>query len=267
MFKLRAPLSPTTFWIIGGGSTLLLILVWLGLTLSDTISARVVPGPMELLQAVPRMHYEHYMVANALVSLLRITIGFALATMLAIPLGVMMAAFTPVKASFWPIMVPMRFLPIAAVVPIFIAWFGFGEVMKIMVLFLGTFIYLLPLVVETANQVDDVYLKTASTLGASRWQAITTILLPASLPAIFEAIRVLYGVGWTYVMLAEFVSEESTGFGYGGIGFLINTLRRYGTLADVLVAVALIMIIGVLVDIFLAWTGRQLFPWALRNKK
>ncbi|MFB6376131.1 MAG: ABC transporter permease, partial [Bradymonadaceae bacterium] len=188
--------------------------------------------------------------------------GFAAAAVVAVPLGVLMGAFTPVRGFFEPITGPLRFLPIAAVVPIFITWFGFGETMKIAVLAMGTFVYMLPLVVETVAQVDEVYLQTAETLGASRWQIIRSILVPASLPAIFESMRVMYGIGWTYVMLAEFVSSPSTGFGYPGIGFLINELRRYGSLADVIVAVIFILLIGVAVDQFLGWLSEQLFPWA-----
>lgn len=268
MFELRASLSRQQRLIIGGSTVGLMVLLWLILTMGSDpiIPAITLPGPAALLESLPKMHTKELMLANAFVSLLRITIGFALAAVVAIPLGILMGAFTPIRAAIMPIISPLRFLPIAAVVPIFIFWFGLDESMKIAVLFLGTFVYLLPLVVETVDQVDDVYLKTAATLGANRFQSVMTILVPASLPAIFEELRVLYGIGWTYVMLAEFVSVQDTGFGYAGIGFLLNTIRRRGTIADVLVLVAVVLILGVLVDLLLSWIGRTLFPWAKRDK-
>lgn len=231
------------------------------MTAGGFVSAAMLPGPGDLIRSFPKMWYApNFMAANAIKSLMRITAGFLLAGAVSIPLGIMMGAFTPIRAAVNPIIIPLRFLPIAAAVPIFILWFDFGETMKIMLLFMGTIVYLLPLVVETVDQVDDVYLKTAATLGATRSQIIKTILLPASLPAIFEALRVMYGIGWTYVMLAEFVTEEGTG--YAGIGYLINRMRRFGTLSDVLVCVAFILVLGILVDRLLNWIGKQLFSWA-----
>lgn len=267
MFKLRAPLSQQQRWIIGGVSMALMVGVWVAVTASGMVEPSTLPGPGNLYAELPKMYSERFMVNNAFVSLLRITLGFLAATAVAVPLGILMGAFTPIRAAISPLITPLRFLPIAAVVPIFIFWFGLGEEMKISLLFLGTFVYLLPLVVETVDQVDEVYLKTASTLGASRAQIIWTILLPASMPAIYEALRVLYGIGWTYVMLAEFVSDASSGFGYSGIGYLINNLRRYGTLSEVLVAVAFILLLGVLVDLVLGFIGGLLFPWVEKKKR
>ncbi len=265
MFKIRKPLPEKTRWIISGVTVVVFVLVWIGITVSGLVPKTTLPSPFDLLAAIPRLHSQEFVIMNAMTSLLRITIGFALAAIVAIPLGILMGAFSPIRAVFQPLIGPLRYLPIAAVVPIFIFWFDLGETMKIMLLFVGTFVYLLPLVVETVDQVDDVYLRTASTLGATRGQIISTILLPASIPSIYEALRVMFGIGWTYVMLAEFVSDASSGFGYGGIGYLINNLRRYGSLSEVLVCVIFILIIGVTVDLLMAWVGKLLFPWTRRD--
>ena len=263
LFDIRAPIARRRRLAIAAGAIALVVALWIALTAGaePLLGPNTLPSPGDIARSLPRMHSQELMVANALVSLLRITLGFLLAAAAAVPLGILMGAYTPIRAAITPLVTPLRFLPIAAVVPIFIFWFGLDEQMKIALLFLGTFVYLLPLVVETVDQVDDVYLKTAATMGASRSQIIRTILVPAALPAIFEELRVLYGIGWTYVMLAEFVSVENTGFGYEGIGYLINQIRRRGTLADVLVAVALILILGVLVDFGLSRLSRALFPW------
>lgn len=261
MFKLRAQLTQTQRLLVGGLAASLLLGAWVLVTALEWIQPATLPGPVALLQAVPEMHYERFLLANSAVSLLRITLGFAIAALLAVPLGILMGSFGPVRAAFTPLVGPLRFLPIAAVVPIFIFWFGLGETMKVALLAIGTFVYLLPLVVESVDQVEEVYLKAAATLGASRFQRIWTILVPASLPAIYEALRVMFGLGWTYVMLAEFVSENSGVLGYGGVGYLINNLRRYGSMSDILVAVGTILLIGVGVDLLLGYIGKTIFPW------
>ena len=92
--------------------------------------------------------------------------------------------------------------------------------MKIMLLFVGTMVYLLPLVVEAVEGVDEVYLQTATTLGATRWQLVRHVLVPGSLPAIGEALRVMNGIGWTYVILAEIVNARY------GLGHLITVAGK-----------------------------------------
>ena len=261
MFELRVQLTKTQKILVGALTVVGILGLWVLVTTLEWVQPSTLPGPLGLLEAVPKMHYEKFLIANSAVSLLRITLGFLIASLLAVPLGILMGSFGPVRAAFNPLVGPLRFLPIAAVVPIFIFWFGLGETMKVALLAVGTFVYLLPLVVESVDQVEEVYLKAAATLGASRFQRIRTILVPASLPAIYEALRVMFGLGWTYVMLAEFVSEESGVLGYGGVGYLINNLRRYGSMADILVAVGAILLIGVLVDLLLGYLGKTLFPW------
>ena len=93
--------------------------------------------------------------------------GFLLAAAVAIPLGLLMGTFPAVKHFFAPLLDPLRFLPISALVPLFIVWFGIDEMQKIVFLFVGTFVYLLPLVVEAVENVEEVYLQTATTLGAT----------------------------------------------------------------------------------------------------
>jgi len=263
---LRRKITAKKRYTIGLISCGLLAMAWLLATEVLGVNPMILPGPGALAASAKKLHYENYLIANALTSLLRITLGFIAAAVVAIPVGIAMGAFSSVRAALNPILSPLRYLPIAAIIPVFIFWFELGETMKISLLFLGTFVYLLPLVVETVDQVDDVYLKIAQTLGAGPVKQITTILLPACLPAIFDALRVMFGIGWTYVMLAEFMqTTDQDGLGYPGVGYLMNQLRRFGTLSDVLVAVALILFIGVLVDMLMRWLGATLFPWYDRS--
>jgi NitT/TauT family transport system permease protein len=150
----------------------------------------------------------------------------------------------------------LRFLPISALVPLFLVWFGIEETMKIMLLFVGTFVYLLPLVVEAVESVDDVYLQTARTLGASRGQLVWHVLVPGSLPAIGEALRVMNGIGWTYVILAELVNPKY------GLGALITVAGKRGHVDYIFAGVIVILLIGVLSDLVIRFVNKQLFRWA-----
>jgi NitT/TauT family transport system permease protein len=134
-------------------------------------------------------------------------------------------------------------------------WFGIEDLMKIMLLFVGVVVYLLPLVVEAVEDVDEVYLQTARTLGASRWQLVRHVLIPGSLPAIGEALRVMNGIGWTYVILAEVVNPQY------GLGALITVAGKRSHVDYIFAGVLVILAIGVLTDQLIRLLNARLFAW------
>jgi ABC-type nitrate/sulfonate/bicarbonate transport system permease component len=178
-----------------------------------------------------------------------------LAAAVAIPLGLLMGTFPPIKAFFSPILDPLRFLPISALVPLTIVWFGIEESQKIFFLFLGTVVYLLPLVVEAVEGVDEVYLQTATTLGATKWQLVRHVLVPGSLPAVGEALRVMNGIGWTYVILAEVINAPY------GLGALINVAAKRSHVDQIFALVIVILLIGATTDQILRLVNKAFFTW------
>jgi len=229
--------------------------VWCVLSYADIIPTVILPSPTEVLKAFPVLHFEEALVRSALWSLYRVSMGFLLSAVVAIPLGLLMGTFPPVKHFLSPLVDPLRFLPISALVPLFLVWFGIEETMKIMLLFVGIFVYLLPLVVEAVENVDDVYLQTATTLGASRWQLVRYVLVPGSLPAIGEALRVMNGIGWTYVILAEIVNARL------GLGHIITVAGKRSHVDQIFAGVLVILVIGVVTDWMIRVANKQLFGW------
>jgi len=229
--------------------------LWCTLTYGGIVPAIILPSPTAVLKALPTLHFEEALVRSALWSLYRVTMGFVLAALLAIPLGLLMGTFPPIKAFFAPILDPLRFLPISALVPLTIVWFGIDETQKIVFLFLGTVVYLLPLVVEAVEEVDEVYLHTATTLGATRGQLVRHVLIPGSLPAIGEALRVMNGIGWTYVILAEVINAPY------GLGALITVAAKRSHVDQIFALVIVILIIGVVTDQIIRLLNKALFTW------
>jgi len=229
---------------------------WCALSYGGIVPTAVLPSPTQVLRAFPVLHFQEALVRSAGQSLYRVTMGFLLSGLVAIPLGLAMGTFPRVKHFLAPLIDPLRFLPISALVPLFIVWFGIEETMKIMLLFVGTFVYLLPLVVEAVEKVDNVYLQTAATLGASRWQIVYHVLIPGSLPSIGEALRVMNGIGWTYVILAEVVNPGK------GLGALITIAGKRSHVDWIFAGIIVILVIGVLTDQVIRLVNRQLFKWA-----
>lgn len=229
---------------------------WCVLSYGNVVPDVILPSPTEVLKAFPVLHFEEALVRSAFMSFYRVMGGFVLAAVVAIPLGLLMGTFPPLKHFCAPVLDPLRFLPISALVPLFIVWFGIDDLQKIVFLFVGTIVYLLPLVVEAVENVDEVYLQTATTLGASRSQLVWSVLVPASLPAIGEALRVMNGIGWTYVILAEVINAQY------GLGAMITVAGKRSHIDQIFALVIVILAIGIVTDWLIRMINRRLFFWA-----
>jgi NitT/TauT family transport system permease protein len=173
----------------------------------------------------------------------------------ALPLGVLMGSFDAINGLFEPVVAPLRYMPISAFIPLLILWFGIYEKQKVAFLFLGVFVYLLPVVVSAIRGVPEELVQTALTLGASRGQVIRTVLLPAALPEIWDSFRVMNAISWTYVILAEAVNPEH------GLGYMVELARTHQKASWSFAGLLVIGGIGLLTDFIIRLVGNLLFGW------
>jgi len=259
LLRIREPLPAWQTWLLGIVPVGIVLVVWFGATLGDAearlISPTILPSPAEVVASLPQLWFERELTRNLGVSFLRVVEGFALAVAVSFPLGVFMGAFTKVKSAFTPLTVFGAYLPIPTLVPLTLSLFGTGEMQKVMFLALAFSIYLVPLFVAAVDAVDDTYLKTAYTLGASKGQTVGRVLLPISWPDIYQAMRLGFGVGWSYILLAEMVDM---GRGLGGI---ILSSQRRGPREHIYLVLAFIVLVAFLTDRVWAAVGRWLFPY------
>jgi ABC-type nitrate/sulfonate/bicarbonate transport system permease component len=247
-------------WVFGILPILVLLGVWFLVTAGGEpekrmISPTILPSPVEVLNSFGSLWFQRALMRNLLLSLWRVIEGFALAVAIVFPLGVWMGAFSKVKAMFTPLSVFGAYLPIPTLVPLTLSLFGAGEWQKIIFLALAFGIYLLPLIVSAVDGVDDTYLKTAFTLGADKSQAVMKVLLPIAWPDIYHALRLGFGVGWSYILLAEMVD---VGRGLGGI---IITSQRQGPREHIYLVLLVIVAVAFLTDRAWVAVGKQLFPY------
>jgi len=260
VLRIRERIPPWLSWVLGVLPIVALLVVWHLLTAGAAVEERVIsptilPNPLEVVRSFPSLWVERALVRNLLTSFGRVAEGFALAVAVVFPLGLLMGSFTKIRAMFTPLSVFGAYLPIPALVPLTLSLFGTGEVQKVVFLGLAFGIYLLPLVAAAVESVDDILLKTAYTLGASRWQTVYKVLLPVSWPRIFESLRLGFGVGWSYILLAEMVD---IGKGLGGI---IITSQRRGPREHIYLVLLAIVIVAFLTDKAWVYLGRRLFPY------
>lgn len=258
-WRLRAELSTVATVLLGLVPVVVVLGVWFGLTWGATPESRIIspvilPSPVEVAGSLYGLWFERQLSLSVLASTRRVFLGFGVAAVIAIPLGIFMGAFGPVRALFSPVAAVGTYLPISALVPLTLSWFGTDELQKVLFLALASFVVLLPVTLQAVDDVDDVYLKTGYTLGAGRWATIRKVLVPIALPRIFDGIRMTIGVGWTYIILAEMVSIDR------GLGALIITSQRRGPREDIYLVLVVIILVAFVTDKALAWLGRALFP-------
>ena len=180
--------------------------------------------------------------------------AFFWCAVVAIPLGMLMASFRWLYDLVNPVAAPMRSMPITAFLPAFIALFGMDETMKVAFLWFGMFFYLLAVVVEEVNRVDNALLETAYTLGAKRRQVLW-LMFRASFPAIFASFRILYDIGWTYVILAEMVKPQRAWATW------CEAARKVLDFDRVYAGIIAIGVAAFLFRFLLTFLESRLFPW------
>ena len=223
------------------------------------VAPLILPSPAEVLAAFPRLHFEQALVRSAFVSFGRVTMGFALSVILAVPLGVYMATFPPVAAFFRPLALAGSYVPIVVFVPLTLVWFGMTELQKVGFLFIGCFVALLPLVIKSVADIPSAYVDVAVTKGATQWQIVRHVLFPVAKADLWDHMRGVYGVGWGWIILAEVVNAEK------GLGYLISISERRGHTDSMFAIIFVIVIIAVACDQLWRFAGGLLFPYRSRK--
>ena len=257
LFVIRKEIPTALEVALGVLSWTAVILLWAGLTHWEMLPPLSLPKPGGVVAAFVRLWFEYDLVGNVVASWWRIAQAFFWSAVVAIPLGILMAGFRWLWALVNPVAAPMRAMPLTAFLPAFIALFGMDETMKIAFLWFGMFFYLLAVVVEEGNRVDNALVETAYTLGAKR-RHLLWLMFRASFPAIFSSFRILYDIGWTYVILAEMVNARK------GVGYMVEAARKVFDFERVYAGIIAIGLAAFLFRLLLMLCESLLFPWRRR---
>jgi NitT/TauT family transport system permease protein len=234
------------------------LIVWQILVLSGLIDPFFLPSPLTVGHTLWNLTTEHNLLRDIAISLCRILAAFAISAAIAIPVGILMSSVRWVEPIIEPFINFVRYLPVPALVPLCILWFGLGESLKIVLLFIGTFFQLVLLVIDDADRVPEEYLELGLTLGARSSQTITHILFPAMLPSLYRNLRVTLGWCWTYLLIGEMVAANA------GLGHLVREGQRFARTDVVFCGVLIIGFIGLITDFLLKVTERKFFPYLAR---
>ena len=252
----RDPIPARVYVGLGVAGFGCVLLVWSALTYGGFVSALFLPTPHRVLLAGIEQFAQFGFATDMLVSTSRVMAGFLAAAVIGVPLGLLMGTFKAVEALIEPLVGFIRYMPASAFIPLFILWLGIGDVVKIAIIFVGSFFQLVLMISVVALSVPKEMLETAYTLGAGRLQVIRRVLLPASLPGILDTLRIIVGWAWTYIIVAELVAAES------GIGYMIINAQRMLQTGAIIFGILAIGFLGIVTDYIFKWLHRWLFPWS-----
>lgn len=217
------------------------------------------PAPEVVMERFIRLNREGYqgftLWEHTRFSLQRVLLGFLLGAAVGIPIGYAMGLTNWSRGWFDPIVEFMRPVPPLALIPLMIIWFGIGEVSKVILLFLAALWIMVIAARSGVSGVAITKVHAAYSLGASKWQILSRVIIPNSLPEIFTGARVAMGVCWGTVVAAELVAAEV------GLGKMIVVASKFQLTDIVLVGIILIGIIGFLIDVGVRALETWLVPW------
>jgi ABC-type nitrate/sulfonate/bicarbonate transport system permease component len=241
---------------------LLLILIWQGLSSLQVIPSYKLPSPVEivlgfkdlLIIGVPPGNLLHH---HILYSLYRVALGYVIAALLAIPLGLLMGWSPKFLRMIRPLFELVRPIPPLAWIPIAILWFGIGIKSAAFIIFLGAFFPILLNTISGVLSIHPILIEAARTLHAREKDIFLKVLLPGAIPSIFVGMRIGIGIGWMTLVAAEFTGVKE---GYG-LGYMIMTARDIQRPDEILAGMLVIGVIGLLIDIGLRAIESRMIRW------
>jgi ABC-type nitrate/sulfonate/bicarbonate transport system permease component len=259
LLALRISPPRMTRRLVGAGSVALVVLVWwiatTGLGSEDRwISPVILPSPLEVMRSFPVLLNERALMQSIAATLKRVLVGFGLAAAIGVPFGILAGSWRVIEAAGAPLALFGRNLPVAALIPLTILWFGIDETQKVMFIFIACVPFVYADAVAAITSVPDRYVETAQTLGAKPVQIVMKVLVPLALPDIYNSLRHLFGLAFGYIMLAELINAEH------GLGYLLMASQRRGLSEHIILILIIIGLLAYGIDRVLFWFQRGLFP-------
>ncbi len=231
------------------------LVIWSLISELEIVPQRFLPLPWKVATALWGLFVERNFIEDVWISVGRVWTAFLLSVVMAVPIGMWMSNYRIVGALIEPIVDFIRYLPVPALVPLLIIWFGIGEASKIAVLWMGTFFQLVLLIADDAKRVPREFIEIGYTLGAKPRQITRDIVLRAMAPSMVDNLRITLGWCWTWIIVAEIVAANS------GIGHVIWSMRRFVKTPEIMAGILTVGVIGLLTDQVIRYLHRRYFRY------
>lgn len=242
------------------GTLLVLLAVWWIVAAQAWISPLFLPPPGQVLAkliaiAGPQGFMDATLWQHLGASLARILVALLAAVIIGVPVGIAMGLSPTVRGILDPLIELYRPVPPLAYLPLMVIWFGIGETSKILLIYLAIFAPVAMSALAGVKSAQQVRLRAARSLGASRWQVLWFVVLPGALPEILTGLRIGLGVGWSTLVAAELIAATR------GLGFMVQSAGEFLATDVVLAGIAVIALIAFALELGLRALQRRLTPW------
>lgn len=251
----RRALGRMAQWFNKSIGILGLLAVWSIACASGAISASLLPAPWQVVECGIDMLASGALLTHLWASLQRVLLGFLVAFLLALPMGLVLGSFPRVRRAMDPLIEVLRPVPPIAMIPLSILWFGIGESSKIFIIAWAAFFPIIINVFGGVQQVDPIHIRAAQTLGAGRIQIFYYVILRSAVPNIIIGMRNGFSMAFISLVAAELIASNA------GLGFLIQEARYMYKTDEVLLGILVIGLIGYLINKILLRVEKRLTSW------
>ncbi|MFM7652625.1 MAG: ABC transporter permease [Vulcanococcus sp.] len=234
----------------------LVLLLWTGVSNSGLVDRLFLPTPQAVWTAAQGQWSSGMLVRDALASIQRVFLGFALSAGLALPIGIAMGSNTVICRLLEPLMGLIRYMPAPAFIPLLIIYFGLEELPKVMLIFIGTFFFNTLMIMDAVKFVPHELIETARTLGGRGLPILTRVVAPYIAPQVLDTYRINMASAWNLVIVAELVAATE------GLGKRISLAQRFLRTDEIFVGLIVIGLIGLAIDLGFRFLMRRSCAWA-----
>jgi NitT/TauT family transport system permease protein len=255
IWVIRGVLGTRQYWIFAIAGLLLPLALWWIASSSGWMDKVFLPSPGDVVTRIGTWFSQDNLLRDIWISTYRVTAGWLLSAVIALPLGLFIGTYRPIQALFEPLMDFIRYMPAVAFIPLVMIWVGIDESSKIAIIFIGTFFQMVLMMAEDVRRVPMQQIEAAQTMGATRDEVMSLVVFQSAKPALVDTLRVTMGWAWTYLVVAELVAANS------GLGYAILKAQRFLQTDKIFAGILLIGAIGLAMDQGFRWLHRRSFPW------
>lgn len=260
--------KPTVFWRLAEdipprlsaaltiASIALPLLLWWLVTSFGQIDPKFLPSPAQVITAFAHLWSTGELLQDTVASLWRVGVGFFLAALLSIPVGILMGSFASIRALLEPLFGLVRYMPAPAFIPLLILYLGIGEEPKIILIFMGVFFFNSLMVMDTVKFVPKELIESTYILGGNRLETLIQVIFPYVLPGILDACRINLAAAWQLVIISELIAATE------GLGRRISVAGRFLRTDEIFVGLIIIGVIGLTFDLLFQYALRVSCKWA-----
>lgn len=246
-------------WRLGlhGMSLLLPLLLWLVVSHAQVVDAAFLPSPTRVIDSLWSMARSGILMADASASICRVMLGFLLAAVVGVPLGILMGSFATIRALLEPLSGFLRYMPAAAFTPLLIIYLGIDEAPKIALIAIGTVFFNMLMVMDAVKFVPRELIETTLTLGGSQRQVVAQVISRYTLPSIIDTLRINMATAWNLLVVAELLAAEV------GLGKRIQLAQRFFRTEQIFADLLVLGLIGFAIDLAFRLLLRLTCRWSV----